>query len=161
MGRRHRFHGAPERFDVVAEFIGARYGPAVTYIADVAGGQGMLSRLLNKRYNYRSEVVDPRGWTLKGVPGREVEFSAGMADYYDLIVGLHPDQAIREVAAAARVRPVLLVPCCNFWSDEKLGRDDLLAAVESFYREACVSFERVPLNFKGPHNIAIVSEPPR
>jgi len=67
---RHRFHGDPERFAVVARFIHERYGSGVRYIADVAGGQGMLARILRKKYNYDCEVVDPRGWTLRGVPSR-------------------------------------------------------------------------------------------
>ena len=59
------------------------------YIADVAGGQGMLSRILRKKDNYDCEVVDPRGYVLKGVPNRAEEFDAETADYYDLVIGLH------------------------------------------------------------------------
>jgi hypothetical protein len=62
-------------------------------VADVAGGQGMLTRILRKRFGFEAEVVDPRGWTLKGVPARAVNYDASMADYYDLVVGLHPDEA--------------------------------------------------------------------
>jgi hypothetical protein len=126
----------------------------------VAGGQGMLSRILRKKYNYDCEVVDPRGWTLKGVPGREVEFDPAAAAYYDLIVGLHPDEATRAVAAAAQVRPAILIPCCNFWSEEKLGRDELVAAIAGHYREHGVRYERVTFAFRGPKNIGLVSQPP-
>ncbi|MGH3453908.1 MAG: hypothetical protein ACRDP2_05790, partial [Nocardioidaceae bacterium] len=42
---RHRFHGDPERFDVLASFVADRYGRTVHHIADVVGGQGMLSRV--------------------------------------------------------------------------------------------------------------------
>ena len=97
---RSRFHGAVDRFEVMATFIYERYGSSVNYIADVAGGQGMLSRILRKKYNYEAEVVDPRGWTLRGVPNRAEEFDPALASYYDLIVGLHPDQATRAVAEA-------------------------------------------------------------
>lgn len=158
---RHRFHGDPDRFEAVAGFIYTCYGKRVTYIADVAGGQGMLARLLNKKYNYVCEVVDPRGWVLKGVGNRAEEFDPSMAAYYDLIVGLHPDEALRVVAQAALVRPAVLIPCCNFWSEEKLGRDALLEAIEEYYREHSVIFERVTFDFKGPKNIGLVSEPPR
>jgi hypothetical protein len=159
-GQRHRFHGDPERFEVVAAFIHDRYGASVRYIADVAGGRGMLCRILRKRYNYECEVVDPRGWTLKGVPGRAVELDPSEAEYFDLIVGLHPDEATRSVAGAALVRPAILVPCCNFWSEEKLGREPLIEAIESYYAKRGVKCERVELPFKGPKNIALVSEPP-
>jgi len=156
----HRFHGAPERFDVVAEFIYDRYGKGIKHIADVAGGQGMLCRILRKKYNYDCEVVDPRGWTLRGVAAQGEEFAPSMAAYYDLIVGLHPDEATRAVAMAALVRPAILIPCCNFWSEEKLGRDELVEAIAAYYRQHKVRFERVIFAFKGPKNIGLVSEPP-
>jgi len=159
-GRRHRFHGDPARFDVVAEFIYERYGNSVRYIADVAGGRGMLTRILRKRYNYESEVVDPRGWTLRGVPGSADEFDPAQAAYYDLIVGLHPDKATRAVAQAALVRPAILIPCCNFWSKERLGRDELVEAIERYYVQHSVRSERVQFRFRGPKNIGLVSEPP-
>jgi hypothetical protein len=159
MGR-HRFHGDPGRFDVLAAYIYDRYGQEIRYIADVAGGQGMLSRILSKKYNYECEVIDPRGWTLRGVAAQSTQFVPGSADYYDLIVGLHPDEATRAVAAAALVRPAILIPCCNFWSAEKLGRDELVAAIGAYYREHDVMFEIVPFAFKGPKNIGLVSQPP-
>lgn len=157
---RHRFHGDSARFEAVADYIAGRYRHSIRYIADVAGGQGMLTRLLNHRYNYECEVVDPRGWTLKGVANRAAEFDPTLASYYDLIVGLHPDEAVRAVAQAALVRPVLLIPCCNFWSEEKLGRDALLEAIERYYRDHAVRYERVEFPFKGPKNIGLVSDPP-
>jgi len=161
MGRdQHHFHGDPKRFEGVAAFIYERYGSSVRYIADVAGGQGLLCRILRKKYNYDCEVVDPRGWTLKGIPSREEEFDASMADYYDLIVGLHPDEATRAVAVAAQVRPAILIPCCNFWSEEKLGRDELVEAIEEHYREHGVRYEKVVFPFRGPKNVGLVSEPP-
>ncbi len=157
---KHRFRGAPERFDVIAEYIYDRFGNTIKYIADVAGGQGMLTRILNKKFNYMSEVIDPRGWVMKGVPNQPVEFIPSMASYYDLIVGLHPDEATKVVAEAALFRPVVLVPCCNYWSQEKLGRDELVMAIENYYSEHSIQFERVAFDFSGPKNIGIVSAPP-
>ena len=157
---RHRFHGDPKRFGAIAAYIAGRYGRDVRYIADVAGGQGMLTRILCKKYNYACEVVDPRGWVLRGVDHRKETFDPAMATYYDLIVGLHPDEALRVVAQAALVRPTILVPCCNFWSAEKLGRDELLSAIGEYYRAHDVRFERVTFRFRGPKNIGLVSEPP-
>ena len=92
---RHRFHGDPRRFEVLAEYIADRYGRSVEYIADVAGGRGMLARILSKKYNYTCEVVDPRGWVLKGVESRQEEFDPQLAAYCDLVVGLHPDEALQ------------------------------------------------------------------
>jgi len=157
----HRCHGSPERFEVLADWIAERYGNSVAYIADVAGGQGLLTRLLRKRHNYQAELIDPRGWCLRGVPNRQEAFDAGLASYYDLIVGLHPDEATRPVAEAALLRPTILITCCNFWSEDKLGRDELVEAIAAFYRAHSVRYERVTFGFKGPKNIGLVSEPPR
>ena len=158
---RHRFHGDPERFHVVAEFVYKHYGPTVRFIADVAGGQGMLSRILRKKYNYDCEVVDARGWTLRGVSNRTENFDVSMAEYYDLIIGLHPDEATPPIAQAACITPAVLIPCCNFWASEKLGQIELLEAIEHFYFQNQVRFERFRFPFKGPKNIGIVSEPPK
>jgi hypothetical protein len=157
---RHRFYGDADRFEILADYIAERYWQRVQYIADVAGGQGMLARILTKKYHFNCEVIDPRGWVLKGIQNRAEEFHPAQAEFYDLIVGLHCDEALREVAACARVRPVVLVPCCNFWSEEKLGQFELLAAIEAYYQEHGVQFERVNFAFKGPKNIGLVSEPP-
>lgn len=156
---RHRFHGDPARFGAVADLVVARF-PEARYVADVAGGQGMLSRLLRKRHNVCSEVIDPRGWTLRGVPSRQEAFAANMADHYDLVVGLHPDEALREVVLAARRRPVLVVPCCNFWSGTtRLGRDALVESIRRFHAAGAGSSELVPLGFAGPYNVGLVLIP--
>jgi hypothetical protein len=118
---RHRFHGDPARFDVVARFIADRF-PDARYIADVAGGQGMLTRTLRKRFGFEAEVIDPRGWALKGVPARTEFYTPAMADYYDLIVGLHPDQALRSVVESAAKVAVLVVPSDYFDEAERETR---------------------------------------
>ena len=119
----------------------------------------MLCRILRKKYNYDCEVVDPRGWTLKGVPNQTVELDQSMASYYDLIVGLHPDEAMRALAQCALVRPAIMIPCCNFWSDDRLRQEELLKSVEGYYQTHGVRCERVTFPFNGPKNIGIVSEP--
>lgn len=158
--QQHRLHGDPQRFEALASFVAERFGRDVRHIADVAGGQGLLARVLAKKYNYRSEVIDPRGWVLKGVHSRCAEFTPDMAAYYDLVVGLHPDEALRPVVESALVRPVVVVPCCNFWSPERLGAKALIEAIESFYRLHGVRCERIELGFLPPKNIALVAHPP-
>lgn len=157
---RHRFHGDARRFEIVARFVYDKYEDSIQYIADVAGGQGMLCRILRKKYNYHCEVIDPRGRTLRGVPHRPEELDSSLATYYDLIVGLHPDEATRAVAQAAVVRPTILIPCCNFWSPEKLGQQELLTAIEEYYQSHRIKYERISFAFKGPKNIGLISAPP-
>lgn len=155
---RHRFHGDPARFEVLADFVATRFPEART-AADVAGGQGMLARLLTKRHNVHCDVIDPRGWVLHGVSSRAVEFSAAMADYYDVIVGLHPDEALFDVVASAGVRPVVVVPCCNFWTrDRRLSRDELIDAIAE-HHESVGRAERVTFSFRGPKNEGLVLLP--
>lgn len=120
----------------------------------------MLCRILSKKYNFECEVIDPRGFTLVGVKDRKGNYTAEMADYYDLIVGLHPDEALKEVIYSAKVRPVIIIPCCNFWSEEEtLGRNALISKIEDFYRKNQIDYKRVIFDFKGPKNIGLVSSP--
>jgi hypothetical protein len=157
---RHSFHGATERFEVMAAFVRDRF-PDARYAADVAGGQGMLSRLLTKRYNIASEVIDPRGHPLKGVAHRAIPYTAELADYYDLIIGLHPDQALRPVVESATVAPVIVVPCCNFWSSQtRLGRAALLAAIHDHHISIGGDVEPITLAFEGPMNRGLILQPP-
>jgi hypothetical protein len=156
---RHRFHGDPARFEVVARFIADRF-PGARYVADVAGGQGMLTRILRKRFGFEAEVIDPRGWALKGVPARAELFTPEMADYYDLVVGLHPDQALRSVVESAGKVTVLVVPCCNFWArDSRLGRDELIKEISEFHHSLGGISERVELEFSGPANQGLILRP--
>lgn len=155
----HPVYGDPQRFEVLADFIAERYSNAIHCIADVAGGKGILTRLLAKKKNFDCELIDPRRTVLKGIEHRPEQFEPEMADYYDLLVGLHPDGALRQLGEAARVRPAVIVPCCNFWDEHRRGQYALLMAIEDFYRQHSVRFERIELDFKGPKNIAIVSEP--
>ena len=158
--KQHLLYGDPRRFEVTADFVIGRFSrEGVEYVADVAGGKGLLTRFLSKKGNFVCELIDPRRTVLKGIRHRCEQFRAEMADYYDLLVGLHPDDALRELAKAALVRPVVLIPCCNFWDDQRRGCEELLGAIEYFYRQHSVRFERLALDFKGPKNIAIVSEP--
>ena len=156
-----RCHGDEKRFEIVAAFIYGRFGADIKYIADVAGGQGLLSRILNKKYNYEAEVVDPRGFALKGVPHKKTEYTPDMAQYYDLIVGLHPDGATRAVAQSALYRPVILFPCCNEWDKtRKLGSRELVESIVEYFNDNDVPNEIVEFDIKKPKNIGIVTRPP-
>ena len=157
---RHRFHGDPNRFKVVADFVADRFPDART-AADVAGGQGMLARLLTKHHNIGCDVIDPRGWVLRGVASSPVAYEAPMADYYDVVIGLHPDEALREVVASARARPTVVIPCCNFWTRErKLNRDELIKAIAEAHEAEDGRADRVGFNFRGPKNEGLVLLPP-
>ena len=160
MGRKTQVkcNGDDSRFEEVASFVHKKFGNSIKYIADVAGGQGMLSRLLNKKYNYDTEVIDPRHYQVVGVKNRECEYKSDMAGFYDLIIGLHPDEAIRDVVESAKTRPVLVVPCCNFWDrTKKLGTKEMVVEISKWLDENKIKYEIVTFNFKGPKNIGILT----
>ena len=162
MGRKTQVKcsGDPARFEEVAAFVYDRFGNSVRYIADVAGGQGRLARILNKKYNYDAEVIDPRHYQVVGVKNRECEYTRDMAGFYDLIVGLHPDEAIREVVESAMTRPVLVVPCCNFWDrSRKLGAKEMIADITKWLDDNGIRNEIVTFAFKGPKNVGILTSP--
>ena len=116
MGRKTQVKckGDEARFEEVARFVYERFGNSVHYIADVAGGQGMLSRILNKKYNYQAEVIDPRHYQVVGVQNRQCEYVSDMASYYDLVIGLHPDEAVREVVESAKSGRCWWCPAATF-----------------------------------------------
>ncbi|MBO4299110.1 MAG: hypothetical protein J5602_03765 [Clostridia bacterium] len=160
MGRKTQVkcHGDDSRFEAVAQFVHDRFGNSIKYIADVAGGQGMLARILNKKYNYDAEVIDPRQYQLVGVNNRGCEYTSDMAGFYDLIIGLHPDEAVREVVESAKIRPVLVVPCCNFWDrSKKLGAREMIVEITKWLDENGIKYETVTFDFKGPKNVGILT----
>lgn len=153
-----KLNGSVDRFEEVAKFINDRFGNSIKYIADVAGGQGMLSRILNKKYNYESEVIDPRHYQIVGVRNRECEYKSDMAEFYDLVVGLHPDEAIRDVVESALLRPILVLPCCNFWNrTKKLGTKEMVEEICIWLKNNHIKYEIINFNFKGPKNIGILT----
>ena len=157
--KQHKCHGDDSRFDEVAGFVYERFGNSISYIADVAGGQGLLSKVLNKKYNYKSEVIDPRQYQVTGVSNRQAIYTKDMADFYDLIIGLHPDEATREVVESACVRPILIIPCCNHWDKtQKLGSKELISEICDYLSQKNIEYEIIKFKFKGPKNIGILTK---
>lgn len=160
MGRKTQIkcNGDDSRFEEVARFVYDRFGNSIKYIADVARGQEMLSRILSKKYNYDVEVIDPRHYQIVGVKNRECYYKSDMAGYYDLIIGLHPDGAIRDVVESAKTRQVLVVPCCNFWDKtKKLGTKEMIVEISKWLYENKIKYEIITFKFKGPKNIGILT----
>jgi hypothetical protein len=55
---------------------------------------------------------------------------------------------------------VLVVPCCNFWSQEtKLGRNQLIEQISEFHTSRGGKSERVVLDFRGPKNHGLILLP--
>jgi hypothetical protein len=81
-----------------------------------------------------------------------------MAGFYDLIVGLHPDGATREIVESAAYRPILLIPCCNEWDKtRKLGSRELIQAIAEYLESRDIPSEVVAFNIKKPKNVGIIT----
>lgn len=157
-----KFHGAPERFEAVADLVGRHFDTnKIKYVADVAGGQGMLSRILRKRYNCECDVIDPREYGIVGVNRRVECYVPDMATFYDLIIGLHPDQALRPVVESSLYRPTIVVPCCNYWSAEKMGTKLMRQSIEEWYKAHNIRYVVEELKIDTPHRFALITFGPK
>ena len=66
---------------------------------------------------------------------------------------------MREVAKASLKVPTIFIPCCNFWSDSKLGTAELNGSIEAYLARNHVDYELRPLPIKPPKNIAFITRP--
>lgn len=107
--------GDSRRFDLFAKFIRDNF-PNCKNIADVAGGQGYLQIAL-RNYGYNVITFDKRKGK-RSITGKfEYQyryFDSSVKGNFDLIVGMHPDEAtdVIIVEAAKRNIPFAIVPCC-------------------------------------------------
>ena len=120
------------RFRVFAEFIRETY-PRGAKVADVAGSRGSLSWHL-RELGFHPTIVDVRDsrhprWVHRALRkdsrdlGRLVRIPRIVAKVqnmdlsgFDLIVGLHPDEATEHIVRAALAcgKDFAVVPCCVF-----------------------------------------------
>jgi len=162
--------GDDRRFEVLADFVQRKFPPPLK-VADVAGGQGNLSFILTQK-GYDCTVIDPRKTNLskkerqlsnrKGICFRRVrsKFCSDMAQGFDLIIGLHPDQATEEICHAAKFRPTIIVPCCKYWEGiESHGSASLPDTIRKFLRQGGIDWWETLLAMSGK-NLVFVTSPP-
>lgn len=121
--------GDPRRFDVFAEFLSRNF-PKESRVADVAGGKGYLQSALRER-GFDSVITYDKRRGRKDRP--KMRYHYGFFDEntkgdFDLLVGMHPDEAtdviIRE--AAKRKANFAIVPCCvkptvsGYWGNHNM-----------------------------------------
>ena len=120
------------RFRAFAEFIRTTY-PQIGKVADVAGGHGNLSFFL-RELGYDATIIDSREihlprWMKRILrkesvkQGRLVEIPRAVGNVedldlqaFDLLVGLHPDEATEYILRTAIKydKDFAIVPCCVF-----------------------------------------------
>jgi len=122
--------GDVRRFDLMASFVFRNF-PKTARIADVAGGKGYLQMALRQRGFQHVHTFDKR----KGRRDRPTMrysyrfFDDRVAEPFDLIVGMHPDQATDVIIQEAHKRkvPFVICPCCimpkaySFWGQYSYG----------------------------------------
>lgn len=108
--------GDSRRFDLFAKMIRKQF-PTKLYplVADVAGGKGYLQHAL-REHGYEVTTFDKQNKTRKAgkMKYKRRYFNDKIEDKFNLIVGMHPDEAtdVIIVEAAKREIPFLVCPCC-------------------------------------------------
>jgi hypothetical protein len=118
--------GDSRRFSQFAEVI-ANNWPASHFVADVAGGKGLLQAALRRRSFTNIVSWDKRHKYAKGNRARMYRY--GLFDYrsaprdYDLVVGMHPDQGTDHIVSYAvkHRKPFAVCPCCVLPSAQPYG----------------------------------------
>jgi hypothetical protein len=107
--------GDRRRHSVFADWIAERWPDRSLRIADVAGGHGALQTKLWLRGYENVVTIDKRQkrWTERN-HYRYGLFAIEDAPAFDLLVGMHPDEASDLILAAALryELPAAIVPCC-------------------------------------------------
>lgn len=155
--------GDSNRFLVFAKFIARNYKPCK--VADVAGGIGLVSHYLNE-IGFHSTVIDPRKikpsnqyplshYQFSQIPRIRSLFSENMEEDYDLIVGLHPDEATEVIIQSAIHKHIAVVPCCHFWNGiESHGSPDMKTTICRFLQRHNLHYSITTLPMSGK-NIVI------
>jgi len=82
-------------------------------IADIAGGKGYLNHQLSIK-GYNVVTFDKRNNNRNGVTFKKRYFDGSIKEKFDLLVGMHPDEATDVIIYEAYKRriPFAIVPCC-------------------------------------------------
>lgn len=111
--------GDSRRFIETSKFIQRNYHSNLN-ILDVAGGSGELSKILSS-LGYHTTIIDPK-LTISKMDCRKYkiqtikklfDMSFDISEY-DVIVGLHPDEATEIIIkrCTSFKKPFVVIPCC-------------------------------------------------
>ena len=143
--------------------------PKAQHILDIAGGKGQVARkLANKKRRVHVIDVDPR---FEGRPHPRIFYQSGwfeedsiIGKRFDLVVGMHPDEATGEIIryAIKHEIPFSVVPCCIKGRDaQNIGSfADWMKRLSSIAVKAGYSVQQDKLKMRGK-NYIIVGKPCR
>jgi hypothetical protein len=156
------------RFQLLAGWVAERFPPCT--VADVGGGKGLLTWLLNEA-GFRAEVVDPVDQPLPRtyrdlasgrrvrlgeaarVPRRRAPFGPALGRRYDLLVALHAHGSnLAVLDAAAAGTSCVVLPCCVVEEPAAPGPgQNWFMWLADQARERGLEPAYLSLNFRGQH----------
>lgn len=157
--------GDSRRFDLFAKLISKQFPNKNIRIADVAGGKGYLSLALKEQGYKNVEIFEPkkRKEQVKKVKRTYRMFKEDLAKGFDLIVGMHPDEATDVIinAAGKNSIPFAVCPCCvrptvsSYWGQHSYGA--WMKHLEKFAKELGFNVTKLMLKMNGK-NIVLVGK---
>ena len=155
--------GDSRRFQVFAQFISKQFPHQDTHIADVAGGKGDLQLALRELGYTNVTTFDKRKKKkiTRGVRYQHRWFDTGVKQDFNLLLGMHPDEAtdVIVVEAARRSIPFAIVPCCvmpnaiTFWGQHNYRT--WLSWLETNASKRGHRVERFYLNIQGKNTVLL------
>lgn len=105
--------GDSKRFHIFSNFISDLDFPKNSKIADVAGGKGYMRLAMNEKGFKNVETWDLRSNRIKGKQRFQL-FNYQNAPEYDIVMGMHPDEATDHLILYAGIRRkiAIICPCC-------------------------------------------------
>ena len=153
--------GDKRRFNLFAEAILKKF-PSTQYkrIADIAGGRGHLQIALRKRGYESITTFDHRPRRAKGTKYVNRLFSSRTKGAFDLLVGMHPDEATDVIidAAAKRNVPFIICPCCvkpSILPQETIAYRIWIHRLRMFAQKLGFSCEVIYLKMSGKNAVLI------
>lgn len=161
------------RFQLLAKWVEEKYG--LCKVADVAGGKGLLTFLLNLK-GFEATVIDPCDISLiskykdidtgkrvlikpvdsRKIPRRKRHFVEDMAKDYDLLIGLHAHGCNRKIVDGCKKygKKFVLLPCCVVHEPIEIKPNiNWFDSLLEYAREQDFEVGLDELNFKGQNKI--------
>lgn len=150
--------GDSRRFDLFACFLANKFKPSkYQKVADVAGGKGYLNLSLKEHGFNKVVTFDPhiRKERIRQIEFQKRLFNESITDDFNLIIGMHPDEATDHIIVQATRRrvPFSVVPCCvkpsavAFWG--KHGYNEWVSHLKSLARKTGYMVEETRLRMNG------------
>lgn len=158
--------GDKHRFSAFALYLSQNFDKNLK-VCDAAGGKGYLQQALRKLGFVYIVTLDKRKGR-KDRPNMRYQYrflDPNVKDSYDLLVGMHPDEATDLIIAEASKKqiPFSIVPCCikpsvtTFWGSSYI---DWINHLKLYAQKLNFTVSEKLLKISGCKNIALTGFPP-